>query len=151
MKNFLLTTICTGLFLSLSLLTHSQVLNKDQLLNKYDFWDNRDFKWYQENIPFIETPDQEIDKTYYYRWELITKHLVYGSPESGYAVTEFIDRPWWSGAYGAISCAAGHQLYELRWFKDSRYFEDFSRYWFQTPNAQPRNYSTWLADAIWQG
>jgi neutral trehalase len=26
---------------------------------------------------------------------------------------------------------------------------DYSRYWFRTPGAQPRNYSTWLADAIW--
>lgn len=151
MNKFLLSTVHTGLFLFFNVIAHSQILSKDHILNNYNFWDNRDFKWYQENIPFIETPDQEIDKTYYYRWELITKHLVYGSPEWGYAITEFIDRPWWSGAYGAISCAAGHQLYELRWFKDSKYFEDFSRYWFHTPNAQPRNYSTWLADAIWQG
>jgi len=22
-------------------------------------------------------------------------------------------------------------------------------YWFRTPGAQPRHYSTWLADAVW--
>ncbi len=151
MNKTLLTTFLTGLFISSCLNIHGQILNKDQLLKKYDFWDNRDFKWYKDNIPFFESPDNAIDKTYYYRWELITKHMVYGSPESGYTITEFIDRPWWSGAYGAISCAAGHQLYEIRWFKNSKYFEDFSRYWFQTANAQPRNYSTWITDAIWQG
>ncbi len=131
--------------------TVAQVLNKQKMLEKFNFWDNRDFEWYKENIPFFESPDVELDKTYYYRWELVTKHLVYGSIESGYAFTEFIDRPWWSGAFGAISCAAGHQLYEIRWLKNKRYFEDFSKYWFVTPNAQPRNYSNWLTDAIWQG
>lgn len=130
--------------------SHAQVLNKQKILEKFDFWDNRDFEWYKENIPFFESPDNELDKTYFYRWELITKHLVYGSPQSGYAVTEFIDRPWWSGTYGAISCAAGLQLYELRWFRNSQYFNDFANYWFRTPNAQPRNYSTWIADGMWQ-
>lgn len=128
----------------------AQVLNKQNIFEQFEFWDNRDFEWYKENIPFFESPDSEIDRTYYYRWELITKHLVYGSPETGYTFTEFIDRPWWSGAYGAISCAAGHQLYEIRWFRNKRFFEDFANYWFYTPNAQPRNYSTWIADGIWQ-
>ena len=75
--------------------------------------------------------------------------MTYGSPNSGYSFTEFIDRPFWSGAYGAISCPAGHQLYEVRWLRDPRYARDYSRYWFRTPGAQPRNYSTWLADALW--
>src|SRR5262249_14257791 len=56
--------------------------------------------------------------------------------------------PFWSGAYGAISCPAGHQLYEVRWLREPRYAWDYSRYWFRTPGAQPRNYSTWLADAV---
>src|SRR5262249_52732837 len=86
---------------------------------------------------------------YYYRWELVTKHLTYGSPDSGYSFTEFIDRPFWSGAYGAISCPGGHQLYEVRWLKDPRYARDYARYWFRTRGAQPRRYSTWLADPVW--
>ncbi|MCU0716769.1 MAG: hypothetical protein MUD03_11650, partial [Pirellula sp.] len=61
--------------------------------------------------------------------------------------TEFIDRPFWSGAYGAISCPAGFQLYEARWLRSPRIAKDYLRYWFRTPGAQPRNYSTWLADS----
>ena len=118
-------------------------------MKRQTFWDNRDWDWYNQNIPFFDSPDEDLNTTYYYRWELITKHLVYGSPQTGYAFTEFIDRPFWSGAYGAISCPAGHQLYEVRWLKDPRYARDYSNYWFRTPNAQPRNYSTWLADAVW--
>jgi hypothetical protein len=26
---------------------------------------------------------------------------------------------------------------------------DYGRYWYRTPGAQPRNYSTWLADSLW--
>jgi hypothetical protein len=127
----------------------AQVLDTQKLLDSQTFWDNRDWDWYAEQIPFFECPDAEITTTYYYRWELLTKHLTYGSPNSGYSFTEFIDRPFWSGAYGAISCPAGHQLYEARWLRQPRIARDYLRYWFRTPGAQPRNYSTWLADSAW--
>jgi hypothetical protein len=127
----------------------AQLPDKQRLLEQFTFWDNRDWDWYKANIPFLETPDQEVDVTYYYRWEVVTKHLTYGSPRSGYSYTEFIDRPFWSGTYGAISCPAGHQLYEVRWLRDPNYAQDYARYWFHTPGAQPRNYSTWLADSVW--
>jgi hypothetical protein len=125
------------------------VLAPQKLLDRETFWDNRDWDWYKANVPFFECPDADIQTTYYYRWELLTKHLTYGSPDGGYSFTEFIDRPFWSGTYGAISCPAGHQLYEARWLRDSRFARDYARYWFRTPGAQPRNYSTWLADATW--
>ncbi len=127
----------------------AQLLDKQKLLDAQTFWDNRDWDWYKANIPFFECPDPDITTTYYYRWEIVTKHLTYGSPNTGYAFTEFIDRPFWSGTYGAISCPAGHQLYEVRWLKSKRYAQDYARYWFRTPGAQPRRYSTWLADAVW--
>jgi len=114
------------------------ILDADTLLHQQSFWDNQDWDWYKANIAFFECPDAEVTSTYYYRWELVTKHLTYGSPTSGYSFTEFIDRPFWSGAYGAISCPAGHQLYELRWLRDPQYARDYSRYWFRTPGAEPR-------------
>lgn len=127
----------------------AQVLDKQKALDAQTWWDNRDWDWYKANIPFFECPDREIVTTWYYRWELLTKHLTYGSPTSGYSFTEFIDRPFWSGAYGAISCPAGHQLYEVRWLSDPRYARDYARYWFRTPGAQPRNYGCWITDGIW--
>ncbi len=125
------------------------ILDKDRALATQTFWDNRDFDWFKANIPFFDCPDAEIVTTYYYRWELITKHLTYGSPNSGYSFTEFIDRPFWSGAYGAISCPAGHQLYEVRWLHDATIARDYSRYWFRTEGAQPRRYGTWIPDGVW--
>ena len=127
----------------------AQVLDSKVLLHKQTFWENRDFEWLEKNIPSFECPDEEINTTYYYRWELLTKHLVYGSPDSGYSFSEFIDRPSWSGAYGAISCPSGHQIYEARWLRDPRYVRDYLRYWFHTSGAQPRRYSSWLADSAW--
>lgn len=126
-----------------------RVLDKRAQLERWTWWDNRDWDWYERYIPFFESPDPEIDATYYYRWEVVTKHLTYGSPETGYTFTEFIDRPFWSGAYGAISCPLGHQLSEIRWLKDRGIIEDFARYWFETPGAQPRSYSNWYGDASW--
>lgn len=137
------------LVLTAALPADAQVLDKQAQLDRQTFWDNRDWTWYKDNIPFFECPDDDITTTWYYRWELLTKHLTYGSPNSGYSFTEFIDRPFWSGAYGAISCPAGHQLYEARWLRSPVVANDYSRYWFRTPGAQPRNYSTWLADSVW--
>lgn len=127
----------------------AQILDKRAILQRQTWWDNRDWSWYERRIPFFESPDPEIDATYYYRWELATKHLIYGSPRTGYTFTEFIDRPYWSGAYGGISCPLGHQLYEIRWLKDRRIIDDFARYWFETAGAQPRSYSNWYGDAMW--
>ncbi|MCU0713716.1 MAG: hypothetical protein MUC43_16780, partial [Pirellula sp.] len=143
-------TVLVWLFCGVTCDAQTQVLNKREMLQRFDFWDNQDWSWYEENIPFFECPDNDITLTYYYRWELITKHLTYGSPNTGYLFTEFIDRPFWSGAYGAISCPVGHQLYEARWLRSPRIAQDYSRYWLRTPGAQPRNYSTWLADSVWE-
>ena len=136
------------LVLAASGLAHAQVLDKQAALDAEIWWDNRDWDWYKSNIPFFECPDRDIVTTYYYRWELVTKHLTYGSAASGYSFTEFIDRPFWSGAFGAISCPAGHQLYEVRWLRDPRYARDYARYWFRTPGAQPRRYGCWIADGV---
>src|SRR5437764_7416598 len=141
--------LCLAVALTAAASSPAQILDKQKLLDAQTFWDNRDWDWYKANIPFFECPDAEITTTYYYRWELLTKHLTYGSPNTGYTFTEFIDRPFWSGTYGAISCPAGHQLYEVRWLRDPRYAFDYARYWFRTRGAQPRRYSTWLGDAVW--
>lgn len=129
--------------------THPSILDKQEVLDRYTWWDNQDWDWYKKNIPFFDSPDSSITEIYYYRWEVMTKHLVYGSPEHGYTFTEFINRPFWSGTYGAISCPLGHQFYEVRWLKNSQIIDDFARYWFEVPGAEPRSYSNWYGDSMW--
>jgi len=137
------------LMVSTSALAEKPVLDARKFLSAQDFWTNRDSEWFENNIPIFDCPDSEINTTYYYRWELVTRHLVYGNPNSGYAFTEFSNRPFWSGAYGTISCPAGHQITEVRWLRNPRYVRDFVRFWMRHPGAQPRNYSFWAADSTW--
>ena len=125
------------------------LIDKRGQLEAQDFWVNRDFEWFENNIPFFDCPDEEINTTYYYRWELVTRHFVYGNPNYGYALTEFSNRPFWSGAYGSIACPAGHQINEVRWLNNPRYVRDYVRFWMRHPGAQPRNYSFWPADSAW--
>jgi hypothetical protein len=138
-----------ALILALPGLASAALLDTREFLDRQDFWINRDFDWFEENIPFFDCPDEEINTTYYYRWELVTRHFVYGNPNFGYAFTEFSNRPFWSGAYGTISCPAGHQLNEVRWLNDPRYARDYVNFWMRHPGAQPRNYSFWAADSAW--
>lgn len=125
------------------------VLNAQKLLSEQKFWVNGDFDWFARNIPAFDSPDGEINTTYYYRWELVTRHLVYSNPNTGYVFTEFANRPFWSGAYGTISCPAGFQIDEVRWLSNPRYARDFVRFWMKNPGAQPRNYSFWAAESAW--
>jgi hypothetical protein len=68
----------------------AQVLDKQKQLEAQTFWDNRDWDWYAAQIPFFECPDADITTTYYHRWELLTKHLTYGSPnERDWVVIDF--------------------------------------------------------------
>jgi hypothetical protein len=146
--------VFTSLSLMLALMVvpsraSTQILDKRALFSRQTWWDNRDWDWFAARIPVFESPDTAIDATYYYRWELVTKHLTYGSRATGFTFTEFIDRPFWSGAYGAISCPLGHQFEEVRWLNDPEIVSDFARYWFETPGAQPRSYSNWYGSAMW--
>jgi hypothetical protein len=125
------------------------VLDAGRELAGQTFWINRDFDWFAARIPLLDTPDPELDTTYYYRWELITRHLVYAHPDTGYVFTEFANRPFWSGAYGTISCPAGLQIDDIRWLSDPRFARDYMRFWMRHPGAQPRNYSFWAAESAW--
>lgn len=125
------------------------VIEAEEKLGDFNFWVNRDFDWFGEHIPLMDSPDRELDRTYYYRWELVTRHLVYAAPGTGYVFTEFANRPFWSGAYGTISCPAGMQIDDVRWLANPRYVRDYMRFWMRHPGAQPRNYSFWAAESAW--
>ena len=128
----------------------AQKFDKQKLLDAQTFWDNRTGTGTRPNIPFFECPDADIDTTYYYRWELLTKHLTYGSPNCGLLVHR-IHRPavLVGGVRrdqlpGGASALRGAMAAATRAMP-----QDYARYWFKTPGAQPRRYSTWLADAVW--
>ena len=128
------------------------ILNKQQQLDRWSFWQNRDWDWYKKNIPFWESPHQQIDEIYYYRAQLLTKHLRYGAQGAGYIFTEFsnADHVPWAGRFNAIAAAADLHLQEVRWLKTQQYAQDYARYWMTDHGAQPRNYGFAAAWATWQ-
>ena len=131
---------------TLSSLTDSEL---QALMTRFSFWDNKDWDWYIDNIPFIETPDSRLDEVYYYRWEMVTKHLRYASPRVGYVATEFNDWPKYAGKYGAIVAPSGHQLYEMQWLRDRRFPEDYISLYFNAHSSKPYSFSSWLAENVW--
>ena len=80
-----LAALCTSV-LSISLLTsgpgapaaqaaddpNAVALDKDAILaaNQLD-----ERQWYKDNIPFLDTPDNDIDEVYYYRWSTFKRAL----------------------------------------------------------------------------
>ena len=100
----------------------------------------------ERNIPLLECPDKEIEEIYYFRWWTYRKHIK--KTPDGFIVDEFLPNVSWAGKYNSISCAAGHHIYEGRWLRDSKYLDDYSRFWFRG-GGEPRRYSFWVADSIW--
>lgn len=118
------------------------------LINKQKFSARfgEDFHWFTENIPFFECPEPEIEKIYYFRWQVFHKHIK-PTPD-GFVVTEFLPEVHWVGKHNTISASAPLHLYEGRWLRNRQPLDEYSRFWFRG-GGEPRRYSAALADAIW--
>ncbi len=104
------------------------------------------FEFLRGNVPLFECPDKEIEEIYHFRWWTYRKHIK--QTPDGFVITEFLPKVSWSGKHNAISCPAGHHLYEGRWLHDPKVLDDYSIYWFRK-GGEPRRYSFWAADAVW--
>jgi len=98
------------------------------------------------NVPLLECPDKDIERTYYFRWWTYRKHIK--ETPDGFVITEFLPPVSWSGKYNTISCPAAHHFYEGRWLHDRRYLDDYAVFWFRK-GGEPRRYSFWAADALY--
>lgn len=105
------------------------------------------WSWFIANIPWLDTPDPEINQIYYFRWYAFQKHIK--RVPSGYLLSEFLDDVPWAGRYNAIDTAAGHHIREARWLRNPEYVDDYARFWFG-PDGEPRRYSFWAADSVYQ-
>jgi len=101
----------------------------------------------ERNIPLLDCPDEEIQKTYYFRWWTYRKHTK--QTPAGFIVDEFLPNVGWAGKFNSISCAAGHHLREGRWLLDPKYMRDYTMFWLRKGGAL-RLYSFWIADSVWQ-
>lgn len=96
-------------------------------------------------IPLVELADKTVEEIYYFRWHTYCQQIK--KTPVGYVVTEFLPEVPWAGIYNTINCPAGHHFYEGRWLHDRTVLQDYAAFWF-TPEAEPRKYSFWAADAI---
>ncbi|KAI0889490.1 Six-hairpin glycosidase-like protein [Annulohypoxylon maeteangense] len=100
----------------------------------------------RHNIPFIDIPDSLIQDVYYYRWTSIQRNLRYIRAGTGYMCTEFVQPVGYAQAFGSIDAAAGHQIDESRWLRDTFYGDDYIQLYTRGP-ADALQYTQWILDA----
>lgn len=100
----------------------------------------------ESQVPRFECPDAEVERTYWFRWWTFRKHL--RETPDGRVITEFLPPVPWAGKHNTISCAAGHHFQEGRWLRDTRWLDEYARFWFRG-GGDPRRYSFWAAEALW--
>jgi len=157
MKRYL-QTLALILFSSCTLLAQ-HVLKTGNFKHYIDAFNRNDVEYYHnfinnddswaflsQNIPLLDCPDQDIERTYYFRWWTYRKHIK-KTPE-GYVISEFLPDVPWAGKYNTISCAASQHFYEGRWLRNKAYLNDYAAFWFKR-GGNPRSYSFWAADAIY--
>ena len=109
------------------------------------------WEWMKQNIPFFDSPDEDMVRTYYFRWWTYRKHIkkIQGL-HPFYIITEFLAEVPWAGVHNAISCAGAHHIREGRWLHDRTILDDYINFWLDKNNVQVRRaYSFWVADSIY--
>lgn len=104
-----------------------------------------------KNIPRFACPDADVERTYYFRWWTFRKHIR-KTAAGGHVITEFLAPVPHAGPENIISCPVGHQFLEGRWLRDSRYLDDYARFWLEGIAEKKflRRYSAWIADSLLQ-
>jgi hypothetical protein len=121
---------------------HVDVVPGTKMIRNADTW-----AFMEQNIPFFECPDPEIEEVYYYRWWTFRKHIK--QTPDGYVITEFMPNVSWARKYNSISCAAGHHIREGRWLHNPAYIRDYCRFWLRG-GGDPYVYSFPIAESFLQ-
>ena len=101
-------------------------------------------------IPLFECPDEDIERTYYFRWWTYRKHLR-RTKDGGWAVSEFLPDVGWAGADNTIACPFGHHVREGRWLRNRAYVDGYIAHMLAKGNISgPRAYANWPAWSAWE-
>jgi Trehalase len=103
----------------------------------------------EDNIPFIDIPDSNIQDVYYYRWSSLQRHLRYTVAGTGYIITEFVQPVGYAQALNTIDAAAGHQIDEARWLRSQFYDDDYILAYTRGP-GNTTQYTHWILDAMFR-
>jgi hypothetical protein len=104
------------------------------------------YAFLRENLPQFSCDDKTIEEIYYFRAYTFCKHI--RKDENGkHYITEWLDVPWKNVP---ISCAVGHHLSELKWFKNaSQIGKDYIEYWCEN-QERLLIYNNWFVYAVWE-
>lgn len=130
----------------LKLQTYVEQFNADDEELYSNITNEEAYDFLKNNIPLFECPDIDFERTYYFRWWTYRKHIKH--TDDGYVITEFLPDVDWSGKHNTISCPAAHHYYEGRWLHNFKFLDDYSYFWFRK-GGEPRLYSFWVADAMY--
>jgi hypothetical protein len=114
--------------------------------------DEHAWGWLKDNVPFFACPDLEVERTYYYRWWSLRKHI--RQTAAGFILTEFLGPVKHASDYNAISCALGHHVAEGRWLRDPSYLDQYIDFWLRSGEngglqRHLHQYSGWTAAAVY--
>ena len=125
---------------------NTNFLNQDALLVGED-----GKQWFKDNAPFLDVPDANIQKIYYYRLGVLRRQLKYTRPDTGYIFTEFLNNVGYAGIYGGIAVNIWHNNLDGRWLRNRQFLDDDDNHW-ATGKGLDRQYqySNDLAAAVWQ-
>ena len=122
-----------------------QFNENDEEIFKTDVLNDDALDFLMNEIPRIEVPDKDIERTYYFRYWVYRKHI--RKTPNGHIVTEFLPDVAWAGAYNSINCATPFHLLEGRWLKTNAYMEEYIDF-FLDNIGNAFSYSMAFADAI---
>ncbi len=130
--------------------TACAVLDPDQILAAQGL---QEPQWFKDNIPFVDTPDPNINGVYYYRWSTHKRALRYTTAGAGYIATEYDNPTWYAGdtSYSGLSDAAGYHILDGRWLRNRTYIDDYINYWLiGAGQTSSRVYSEWITSAAYR-
>lgn len=104
------------------------------------------YEFLKDNLPAFSCSDKNIEEIYYFRAYTFSKHI--RKDENGkHVITEWLNVPWENLP---ISCAVGHHLSELKWFKNaSQIGKDYIDYWCEN-QERLLVYNNWFVYAVWE-
>ena len=106
------------------------------------------YEFLYNHLPLFVCDDKEIEEIYYYRAYAFAKH--FRKTSTGQViVSEYLERMSYD-VEGAISCPVGHQLRELRWFKNTEQIgRDYIMFWTEHIDGLLK-YNHWFIYAVWE-
>ncbi|XID94925.1 glycosyl hydrolase family 65 protein [Paenibacillaceae bacterium WGS1546] len=105
-------------------------------------YDEAKLTWFADHIPILDTPDDQMNEVYYYRWRLF-ENTIRRNASGRYEITEGAPG---ENYHSVINAPSGHHIYEGRWLRNSEYIADYIEV---LRECVFPGYANWQADAIY--